>query len=246
MSSYRDFAAVYDRLMHEDIDYNAWADYLEAIFKRYEKTPRLICDLACGTGNVTLPLAQRGYEMIGVDRSFDMLAIAREKAADKKQDILFLQQDMTKLDLYGTVDVMLCMIDGLNYILLPSQLLALFKRVKTCFLEQDGLFVFDISTRHKLSHTLGSNTFIYNEPDVFYTWQNRYRAPLCDMLLTFFVRQEGGWYKRFEERHLQHAYSNAQICALLFEAGFEKVDLFDALSFETPKKGSERVFFVAR
>lgn len=247
MPSYGDFAYVYDRLMHEDIPYEQWADYIENLFGHYGIHPHLIADLACGTGNMTLPLAKRGYEMIGVDRSADMLSIAREKAQKQGLDILFLNQDMTKLDLYGTVDAFLCMIDGINYIICPHWLEHLFRRIKTCFLEPGGLLLFDLSTEFKLRHTLGDNTFVYDTEDLYYTWQNRYleKSRLQDMFLTFF-QKEGAFYRRFEERQLQRAYRPGEIIRLLQKCGFETVDVFEELSFEKPRQNSSRMVFAAR
>lgn len=209
----------------------------------YDVNPDLVCDLACGTGNITIPLAKRGYDMTGVDISEDMLNIAREKADGL--DILFLNQSMTDLDLFGTMGAFLCMIDGINYVLPPKSLLTLFTKIKTCFIDPDGLFIFDISTEYKLKNVIGSNTFVHSDKNIFYTWQNRFieKRKLSDMFLTFFVKQ-GKKYNRFEERHLQRAYSVNELTLLLKKAGFKSVDTYDELSFDKPKKDSERIVFV--
>lgn len=245
MNSYSDFARVYDELMHRDINYEKWADYIENLFDMYDVNPSLVCDLACGTGNITIPMARRGYDMTGVDISEDMLNIARSKADGL--DILFLNQNMTDLDLYGTMGAFLCMIDGINYILPPKSLLKLFTRIKTCFIDNGGLFIFDISTPHKLKNTIGSNTFVHCGENIFYTWQNRYieSKRLSDMFLTFFVRQ-GKKYARFEERHLQKAHSPEELTHLLHKAGFSQVDMYDEMTFNPPRSDSERIVFVCR
>lgn len=247
MNSYNDFAFVYDSLMKQDVDYENWVDYIENLFHIYDKDISLVCDLACGTGNMTIPLAKRGYNMIGVDISSNMLSVASEKAYKDKLDILFLNQNIAKLDLYGTVDTVLCMIDGFNYILSPKTLLEIFIRIKESFLETDGLLIFDISSEYKLSKIIGDNTFIHNEKDLFYTWQNNYIASkkLSDMYLNFFKR-EGEVYERFEERHLQRAYSEKEIRCILKKAGFSKVDSYNELTFDEPTEKSERIVFVAR
>ena len=172
MKSYNDFAYIYDSLMHKDVNYEEWADYIENLFDKYGINPSLVCDLACGTGNITIPLAKRGYDMTGVDISEDMLNAAREKSGG--ENILYLNQSITKLDLYGTMGAFLCMIDGFNYILSPQSLIDSLRRIKTCFMDKDAIFIFDISTRHKLKNVIGNNTFVHSEKDVFYTWQNRY------------------------------------------------------------------------
>ncbi len=247
MNSYTKFAYLYDSLMNEDVDYNIWADYIENLFSFYNKNPSIVCDLACGTGNITLPLAERGYDMIGVDRSYDMLSIAREKAADRNLDVMFLEQDLAKLDLYGSCGAFLCMIDGFNYILNPNTLYKIAKRIKTCFIDTDGIFIFDISSRHKLKDYIGNNTFIHDGDNVFYTWENKYydKINMSDMYLNFFVKSQNK-YDRFGERHLQHAYSEQEIRKIFRAAGFSKIDSFSPLSFNNPKPGDMRIVFAAQ
>ena len=245
---YKDFAYIYDRLMKPDINYNHVADFIENLFIKYDKNPELIADLACGTGNVTIPLAKRGYEMIGVDISEQMLSVAREKAADEELDILFLNQDIAKLDLYGTCDAFLCMIDGFNYVIEPKKIEYLLKRIKTCFLNPGGLLIFDVSTRYKLQNVIGSNTFIHDGEDVFYSWENKYseKFALSKMYLNFFKKEKNGSYKRFCEEHLQRGHSECELTDALKKAGFSSVETFDGFSFNKPVKESERVLFVAQ
>ena len=245
MNSYSDFAYIYDRLMIDDVNYEKWADYIENLFDMHGVNPSLVCDLACGTGNITIPLAKRGYDMTGVDISEDMLNLAREKS--QGLDILYLCQSISRLDLYGTMDAFLCMIDGVNYVISPKLLINAFSRMRTCFMNPDAVFIFDISTRHKLKSIIGNNTFIHSDRDVFYSWQNRYieSKNISDMLLTFFVR-DNGRYRRFEERHIQRAYTESELRFILKKAGFSKIDTYHELTFEPPRPDSERIVFVCR
>ena len=183
---YGEFANIYDRLMRCDVDYEKIADFIENLFILNDKNPNLICDLACGTGNVTEALARRGYEMIGVDVSQDMLSVAQKKQGNK--NVLFLNQDIAKLDLYGTCDAFLCMIDGLNYVIEPKKIEYLFKRIKTCFINPGGMFIFDISSKYKLQNVIGNNTFVHDREDVFYVWENKYikKLGISKMYLNFF------------------------------------------------------------
>lgn len=247
MSSYSDFAYIYDKLMQPDIDYCQLCDYIENIFDMHSKSIDLVADLACGTGNVTIPLSKRGYDMIGVDLSEEMLCVARDKAYTENENILFLNQNMISLDLYGTVDAFVCMIDGMNYIVSPQSLLSMLKRIKTCFLNPDGLFIFDISSEYKLSSVLGNNTFIHNEKDVFYTWQNRYikSKKISDMYLNFFVNDSTS-YRRFEERHLQRAYNIKEMTSILKVSGFSEIEVYKTGTFSSPTDTDERLCFVAK
>lgn len=245
---YGEFASVYDVLMRRDIDYPAWCDYIENLLDRYGAAPDIVCDLACGTGNITTELARRGYNMIGVDISTDMLDLARSKAEDEGLDILYLNQDMAELDLYGTAGAFVCMIDGINYMLSPKKIKYLFKRIKTCFIDSGGVFIFDISTRHKLKNIIGGNTFTYDDGGVFYSWENKYseRANLSKMNLTFFERMKGGLYRRFDEQHLQRAHTEEELRGALYEAGFSEVDVYGELSFDAPSEQAQRIVFAAR
>ena len=240
---YGDFAYVYDELICEDINYGRVCDFIENLFTFYDKTPNLVCDLACGTGNITIPMSQRGYDMIGVDISPEMLDVARSKNTSGK-DVLFLCQDMKKLDLYGTCDAFLCMTDGFNYVTDIKGLEKIFRRIRDCFIERDGIFIFDLSSVYKYKNILGNNTFIYEKDEIFYTWENCYKEPFCKMELNFF-KKSGNAYSRFSEKQIQRAYSESQIRKLLKECGFSRVDVYGGYSFDAPKKEENRLIFAA-
>ncbi len=241
---YNDFAEVYDRL--QDADYERFVDYYEAAFKRYGIQPQLVLDLACGTGNITIPMSKRGYDMIGVDLSCEMLNIAREKAYDEEQSILFLNQDMTEFELYGTVDAIVCALDGINYITDEKMLEKVFKLAEN-YLNPGGIMIFDINTEYKLSKILADNTFVNEEQGIYYVWRNNYspETKICEFELNFFEEQDDGTYLRFDEFQQERAYSVEEIqtaaesAKLIFEGAFRP------FSFEKYIETDERVFFVA-
>ena len=242
---YSSFAHVYDSLM-TDVPYDKWVDYYYRIFERFGCKTGLGLDLGCGTGNMTMELARRGTDMIGVDLSPDMLSVASEKAEAEGLDILYLNQDMADFELYGTVDFAVSSLDCVNYITDKRTLKRVFRLVNN-YLDPGGLFIFDINTEYKLSTTLGSNSFVGDGRDVFWAWQNYYdkRSRLCDFYLTFFER-EGDVYHRFDETHTERAYSAAEIADMLKQAGLKVEAVFHDLTLQRPKKNSERLFFVAR
>ena len=248
MNSYTNFANYYDRLMTEDIDYEKIADFIENIFAEYDASPELIADLACGTGNITIPMSKRGYEMIGVDKSVEMLDVARTKASRENQNILFLNQSISRLDLFGTCDAFLCMIDGINYIINPKSFENMLKKISTCFINPNGIFMFDISSFYKLSETIGDNTFIHDGDDIFYSWENKYyqTKKLSQMYLNFFIKEKNKGYKRFCEKHLQRAYTEEEIKKALKKAGFTDIKTYDGFNFKNPTKTSERITFACR
>ncbi len=242
---YGEFAKIYDKL--QDIDYNSFVGYYEQIFKRLGLSPKLILDLACGTGNITLPMSQKGYDMIGVDLSEEMLGIAAEKAREASLDILFLNQDMTELELYGTVDATVCALDGINYLTLDGELDEVLALIKN-YLNPDGVFIFDINTEYKLKNVLGNNTFVYDEEDTYCIWSNSYDPDdrICGFNLDFFTKTDTGLYRRFEEYQEERAYSLEEIKSAISRTGLTLSGCFDDRTFDEPTETSERIFFVVK
>jgi ubiquinone/menaquinone biosynthesis C-methylase UbiE len=244
MSSYNEFAEVYDLFM-EDVDYKAWSRYVEEIFDLYGIKPGRILDTACGTGNITIPLSQMGYEMWGLDISGDMLSIAESKARTSKQKIRLLNQDMTQMNLKDKFEAVLCMCDGVNYILDEECLLDYFNAVyKT--LDKKGIFIFDISSYNKIRLTLGNNTFHEEKNNKHYIWNNNFdeSSDTVEMDLVFFIPQ-GGLYRKFEEHHIQKAHKSEKLLELLEKAGFENIRTFEEFSFNEPTDDNDRIFFAA-
>ena len=240
---YNDFAEVYDRL--QDADYEGFVDYYERIFKKFGKNPELVLDLACGTGNITIPMAKRGYDMIGLDLSCEMLNVAREKAAAEGLDILFLNQDMTDMELYGTVDAIVCALDGVNYITDPADLKRVFALVKN-YLNPGGIMIFDINTEHKLRNILGGNTFVNEEQGIYYVWQSEFddETKICAFELNFFCEQPDGGYIRFDEFQEERAYSTSEILDILKSEDLVAEGFYKPFEFSTPDDKEERIFFV--
>ena len=241
-SSYNDFALVYDRLT-SDVEYEKRCDYLEQIFAKHMSfNPSLVADLGCGTGSVCSILSSRGYDCIGIDSSDAMLDVAVKKNDDGK--ILYLNQDMCEFELYGTVDVFLCMLDSLNYVTSKEEVGEIFSLVHN-YLNPGGLFVFDVNTFFKYETVLSDNTFVFEENDVFYTWENCFDGEFCDFRLNFFVK-DGKNYRRMEEEHSQRYHSHDEISSLLTSNGLTLEAVYSELSFENPDDGDQRVFYVVK
>lgn len=237
MSAYTSFASVYDLFM-DNVPYEEWADYLEIILNRYGISDGLVADLGCGSGTITELLAAKGYDMIGIDISSEMLAIANEKKIKSGHDILYLCQDMREFELYGTVRAIVSLCDSINYILDEEDLLQVFKLVHN-YLDYEGLFVFDINTPYKYEELLADNTFAENREDAAFIWDNYFDATtgINEYDLTLFIQKEDGLFERFEEVHEQKSYDTELITKLLTEAGLK------VLSIEGDE---ERKYFIAQ
>ena len=246
MGAYESFASVYDLFMN-DVDYDGWTDYIEEIWKKFGLTPGLVCELGCGTGNITLRLAERGYDMIAVDLSAEMLSEAEKKAEEKNINALFLMQDMREFELYGTVSSVLCLCDSLNYITDPEELKQVFCLVNN-YLDPGGLFLFDINTVHKYRDVLGDTTIAEDREEASFIWENSYdpESRINTYELAVFLPREDGLYEKCEELHCQRGYEKAEIEKLLKEAGMEIEGVYEAYTDKPASKDSERLLFIAK
>ena len=161
MEAYSDFASVYDTFMDET-PYEEWADFLHGLLTEDGIEEGLVLDLGCGTGSLTRLLAGKGYDMIGVDYSPQMLQIAMDKEEDSS--ILYLLQDMREFELYGTVAAVVSVCDSVNYITEPEDLRDVFKLVNN-YLDPNGLFIFDFNTEYKYSQVIGDAVIAENRDE---------------------------------------------------------------------------------
>lgn len=247
MTSYSFLAGCYDELTY-DVGYTQWADYIEKHFQRRGIPGKTILDLACGTGSLTLELANRGYEMIGVDLSPEMLSEASEKCQQTRGvPPIFLCQSMDKLDLYGTIDACVCCLDSVNYVTDPKKLKKAFQRVHL-FLMPGGLFIFDINTVEKL-RGLDGQVFLDETEDTYCVWRAEFeaRSKLCSYFIDIFqLDEESGQWERGEELHQERAYTVDELTGFLTDAGFIDIKVYGDRKLRAPKPGEDRIFFVAR
>ncbi len=246
MDSYQSFAKVYDMFM-DDVDYDSWAEYLKGLLAEYGIKDGILLELGCGTGSMTERLASDGFDMIGVDLSEDMLQIAQEKKIRSGLDILYLLQDMTAFELYGTVRAVVSVCDSMNYLLDEKALLDCFSLVNN-YLDPGGIFIFDMNTIYKYRDLIGESTIAENREEGSFIWDNYFDedSMINEYDLTIFMRQEDDLYRKFEETHYQRAYSIERIKELLKEAGMEFVTVYDAFTRKAPTEECERFCIIAR
>jgi len=223
MSQYTDFSNVYDLFM-DNVPYEEWADKIDHILKDNNIMDGLVLDLGCGTGILTELLAKKGYDMIGVDSSEDMLAEAMAKKP-LDFDILYLNQDFTEFELYGTVRAVVSTCDSLNYLTEPEDLLTTFRLINN-YLEPDGIFLFDMNAPEKYSDVLADNVYAENRDEASFIWENTYdeETKINEYALTLYILDEESYlYERTEEFHYQRAYSRDEILETINKAGFELI-----------------------
>ncbi len=247
MQPYSGFAAVYDLFM-DNVPYEEWTDYVQKLLNKHQIEEGLVLELGCGTGSMTRCLSRRGYDMIGIDNSEEMLQIAREKA--QKEDmggILYLCQDMREFELYGTVAAVVSVCDSMNYILSEEELLQVFRLVNN-YLDPGGIFLFDYDTRYAYEELIGDQTIAENREEGSFIWENTYyeEEQLNEVTLTLFIPEEDRRYRKYEETHYRKAFSLERVAELIGEAGMELVAVYDMLTERKPKKDCERAYFIAR
>jgi SAM-dependent methyltransferase len=272
MDAYTSFAEVYDLFM-DNVPYGEWAEYLCNILGEYHIEEGILLDLGCGTGKLTRMFAQKGYDMIGVDNSIEMLDIARNWQGTEKPEltgimqgaeqpdennptqsaspqILYLLQDMREFELYGTVRAVYSACDCLNYILEEDDLLTVFRLVNN-YLDPHGIFIFDMNTAYKYEKLLADNTFAENRDEGSFIWENYYEpeSGINEYDLTLFVREDGvhpDRFLRFQETHYQRSYPVELVKQLLEEAGMEFVAVYDGYTKNPFRTDSERMTIIAR
>ncbi len=231
-------------LQNNNLQDNDLQHYESAIL---ESERNLVVDLGCGTGTLTQMLYQKGYDMIGVDNSEEMLSVAMEKREQAGDEILYLLQDMRELELYSTVGTVVSVCDSVNYILEEDELLDTFKLVNN-YLYPGGIFIFDFNTVYKYEQVIGDTTIAENRDDCSFIWENYYHPEeeINEYDLTVFVQEEGDRFRRFTETHYQRGYTAEQMAALVEAAGMKVLSIKDSDTDGPVTETSQRIYLVAR
>ena len=242
--AYNEFAYFYDEFNGE-ADYDALYGYITDELKAHGITDGILADLGCGTGDLTLMLTQAGYDVIGIDRSEEMLSVLREKADELGLTgrLLLLKQDLLDLDLYGTIRAAVSTFDTFSHIG-PQENFEKAIRKAAYFMERGGVFIFDLNTPYKHQNVLGENVFTFEEEDASCVWRNHYSAAdrRVEIRVDIDYRETG---EHFHEQFYEYTYDLDTIRAALEKHGFALESVCDGESFGPLTDESERYFFCA-
>lgn len=243
--SYDNFSRFYD-LLTDNVEYEKRANYFCRLLSLCGTQGGILLDLACGTGSISVEMAKKGFDVIGVDSSIGMLNAARQKAYESGEQILLLNQSMDDLDLYGTVDCAVCVLDSINHLDDAEQVKRTFEKV-SLFMNKGGAFAFDVNTLYKHQNILADNAFVYDFDELYCVWQNSYNEAdgSVDISLDFFEEEDGVYYRSCES-FTEQAYDLADIEKWLEEAGFEVIGVFDDMTTEKAHAQTERAVFLAK
>ena len=241
---YEALAASYDRLTN-DVPYEAVLAFYKQLWAVYKLEPASAVDLACGTGSMALLLAKEGLSVLGVDQSEEMLTQAAAKAADLDAPPFFVRQRMEKLRLPAPVDLVVCCLDGVNYVTDPAALRETFARVYRA-LNPGGLFLFDVNSEAKL-RGLDGQLFLDEDETVFCLWRAEFdeTARTCTYGMDIFQKQ-GRLWARTEETHVEYAYRLDELTAWLSDAGFANVQAYGDRRLAPPAPDEQRIFIAAQ
>lgn len=241
MAGYGDFAAVYD-LLTFNVPYDEIAKYYAQILSEMTSGKRIL-DMGCGTGNLTVRLAEMGFDLIGQDASTEMLSIA----ANKSDKVQWICQNMSETCLGERVDAVISTLDSINHLKSCLEISKCFQCVAES-LKSGGAFVFDVNTPFKQREILGNNTFVYDVDGVYCVWQNTFLEQDCgvDIDLDLFFEDEDGRYSRGEEHFREIAIPHEEICHLLENEGFEITNIWQYLTFDNPESESEKLLVSAK
>ena len=244
MDAYHALASSYDRLT-SDVDYAATVDFYYEILKKEGLCPRNAVDLACGTGSVALLLAEKGLDVTAVDMSWEMLTQAQQKAMEAELPVRFVCQELQQLHLPVGVDLAVCALDSLDYILDPADCQLAISRVFKA-LNPGGCFIFDVNTPEKL-RAMDGQILLDEDDDVFCLWRGEFdnETNICSYGMDLFQRSGNVWHRSFEE-HREYAYSAQQLTKFLQNAGFTSIRVYGDRVFEAPRPGEQRIYIKAR
>ena len=244
MGAYELLAESYDRLTN-DVDYRATVAFYGEILDREGLHPRTAVDLACGTGSVSVLLAQKGLRVTGVDMSEEMLTVAQQKASSLENPPLFACERLERLALPRGVDLAVCALDSLDYITNPADCAEAIRRVYRV-LNPGGIFIFDVNTPEKL-RAMDGQVFLDEDEDVYCVWRGEFdeESNICSYGMDLFQRRGKLWHRSFEE-HREYAYSPRQLTEYLETAGFTDIGVYADRRMEPPRPGEQRIYFKAR
>lgn len=256
MEAYTSFAAVYDLFM-DNVPYDEWCGQLVKILGEHGIRSGIVAELGCGTGSLTERLSRKGFDMIGIDFSEDMLEIALDKKLESGSNILYLCQDMRSFELYGTCAAIVSRCDSINYILTEEDLVSVFRLVNN-YLDPGGVFVFDCNTVYKYEKVLAENIIAETRDIGSFIWENSYDpvTRINEYDLTLYIRDGEGTakdpaglsrddetarFRRFAETHMQRAFTIQELKAAANKAGLLWLDCVDADTMVMPDETSERL-----
>lgn len=238
MEPYTDIAPVYDYLLRH-VDYQEWYEYIVSIMKHYVDAPELILELGCGTGRFGSKFSNDGYTIYGIDKSIDMLRVAKTRAF---LNFRILCADITRFSLSKKMDFIFSVHDTVNYLLQPADIVNMFRCVRET-MHDGSVFMFDITTEHNIYENFDGKTSQYPLRNGSVEWSNTYDRVKRMVASTLRFSRSG---RTTEEVHLQRIYAVDEMKALTEQNGFRILDICGDYTVDSPRSNSIMINFITR
>lgn len=239
---YKDFAYIYDKLSF-DLNYEKYAQNIKSLVIKNKLKREKMLELACGSGMLTNHFFDFYEKIDALDLSKCMLEVFSNKY--QNENVSLYNYDMVDFQNENTYDLIVILLDSINYILDEIDLKKLMENSYKN-LKKGGLLIFDINSEYKMKEVFGSKSYIYEYEDIFYTWDNIKTDDIIDMELNFFVENEDGRYQRIIENQVERIYSVDFMEKILKENNFSDIEIFDEDDMGMLKDNTLRILFKAK
>ena len=242
--SYKEFSYFYDYFNY-NADYDALFNKVHSMAKSRNITEGIACDLGCGTGELAFRLDKAGYDVIAVDNSDEMLDVLFDKRDEEEAySVQILKQDITELDMFGTVDLFTCTFDTVNHLDGKNAVQKLFDKV-SLFMHPDGVFIFDMNTPYKHINVLRNEKFDFIEDEADCHWQNTLieEENKTKISITIYDKQSD---EEYYEEFFEHFYDLETIKEMLKKAKLEIISFVDGEDFGPAREDSQRYLFMVK
>jgi len=239
-TDYDTFAWIYNKYWGAD-SVRRFFPVLESLLLPYLPSRARILDLCCGTGQLAQALAQRGYQVAGIDGSEEMIRLARMNAPD----VEFVVEDARIFSLPAVYHAVVSTYDSLDHIMSLEELSRVFRNVYGC-LQQGGVFLFDLNTEQGYKARWRSSFGIVEDDHVCVVRTSFDEDEKVGRTAITIFRLDGVVWHRSDVTLLQRCYSEPEIRSVLERTGFTDIQTFDAQYDLGSSREVGRIFFLGR
>ena len=243
MTFYEDFSKVYDSVMDQEL-YDQWLAFTK---RHLPENTKSIFELACGSGALSVRLAELGYAVTGLDISQEMLDLAAKKADQAGVKIDFIAGDMRDLPADKKYDAVTCYSDSLCYLVDENEMQQAFDGVAN-LLDDGGTFIFDVHSTYQIDEVFPNYSYHENAEEFAFLWDS-FEGDVPHSIvheLSFFIQGEDGKFTRKDEVHEERTYPIDRYLGLLATAGFSEAMVCADFTDDAPTDESARWFFVCK
>lgn len=248
---YSKLARVYDAVM-EDVNYDLWADFVDALILQHHPDPKKVLELACGTGSLALSLDElECYDITGTDKSPQMISKAKKKNRSLRGHVDFKVMDFLDIDISQQFDIVVSIFDSINYLHTDEEILRFLDEAKKVMNAQ-SLLIFDFTTP---KNSIQAIDYLHNEEGYANDNYRFFRESTYDAgeqihTNSFRIQKldddQESVIEEFRETHRQRTYTLQQMLDIIDQTTYNIVAKYCGFEFEEADKNSLRITMVLR